>query len=155
MATRDVGFRDETKELIDLYTQNGTLSYKQAYALFKAENYDEIANALKVMLSVSNESECSIWLHVINKVWVGAYSDEDRYTVFSENESIFFRELVRKNGVMSRKYVMSKVLRTPYMTDKAASNLSDLEVIDIFKLRNGDVIYTLSMIFLSEVRKSG
>lgn len=155
VASREVGFRDETKELIDRYTKNGTLSYKQAYSLFKAENYEDIAQTLHAMLSISDDSECRIWMQVVHNVWIGAYNDEERSTVFNENENVFFRELLKNKGVLSRKKVLSKILRTPYMTDKVATNLDDLGVIDVYKLQNGEVIYTLSMNFLSEVRTDG
>jgi hypothetical protein len=147
------GFRSATKSFIDEYVDQGVLSAEIALLFYRAEKVSELLKALSVAIGSFDVEK--LWMHVVWNVWIGVYDEDDRETVFNEYDNVFFRELLREGGVISRKKVVSKVLRTPYMTDKVASNLDSLGVIDVYKLGSGDVYYALSLRLLSEAKLRG
>jgi hypothetical protein len=110
--------------------------------------------AMQSFICIDEDAELRIWKYVIHNVWKGIKNDKDTGTVFSSYENIFFRELLRKKGVMTREYTLRTVCATPDMNDRIVQRLASRGVLDTFKLKNFNVIYTLNLNFYREVMLS-
>ncbi len=147
--------RSESKALIKKYVDMGVLKKEQVYEVWESENYEQIMHALSNFLHIDGDKEQRIWMHVIQKVWVGCRADDELATVFSEEECIFFRELLRNRGVLTREHCLKRLFKTPHISDKTAGNLIEMEIIDSFKLRNYNIVYVLNLKFYQEAMKHG
>lgn len=145
----------ESKALIKSYVERGVLKKDQVYEVWQSESYEQIVGALSKFLHIDEELECRLWMHIVHNVWVGVRNDEDLATIFNEHENIFFRELLRNKGILTREQCLKRLFKTPHIADKTASNLIDMKIIDSFKLRNYNVVYVLNMHFYSEVVRHG
>lgn len=143
-------FKKQGKEKIKQYVKKGVLNASQMMRILDAENYSDIIKAISLFLEIDEDKSGLLWSHVINKVWMGVLTNEDRCTVFNEHENIFFREMLRNGGMLTRKHCIKNLFRTPRKSDNTATNLEEMGIIDSIKLKN-EVVYILNFDFYKEV----
>ena len=143
-------FKKQGKEKIQQYVNKGVLNASQMMRILVAENYPEIIKAISLFIEIDEKKSNLLWNHVINKVWVGVLTNEDRCKVFNEHENIFFREMLRNGGMLTRKHCIKNLFMTPRKSDNTAINLEEMGIIDSIKLKN-EVVYILNFDFYKEV----
>jgi hypothetical protein len=147
--------KKSSKDKVKEYVKLGVLNPSQIMHLWDADDYESIIFAISKFLNIDEEKTLMIWNHIINHVWIGVFDDDDKATVFNEYENIFFRELLKNKGMLTRKFCLENVFKTSHINDKVTKNLIDMEIIDSFQLTNWQVIYVLNLNFYKEVFVNG
>jgi hypothetical protein len=145
--------RNDGKKIIKQYADAGVLKSSQITALWNAESYEEMIEALSLFVELDNGKCERLWMYIIHNVWKGVADDDSRETVFGEEENIFFRELLKNKGVVTRTFAIDKVFKTPYICKEVVDNLIEMQIIDSYQLRNWEVVYVLNLNFYKEVFK--
>lgn len=136
--------RSEAKDLVHRYVDRGVLRKEQAWDLLHSKDAADLVSALQAFVLITEDVELRLWKHVIYTVWQGVRSDDEAVTVFSSCESIFFRELLKNKGVLSREFAVKHVFSSADMSDRVTARLASRGIIDVLKLRHFTVIYVLS-----------
>ncbi len=145
--------KKQGKEKIGKYVLSGILKSTHVANIIKADCYADIIAALSSFLEIDMEKSQLIWRYVIDNIWIGVKTDQDTSSCFDEYECIFFRELLRSKGTITREYCIKKVFKTPHISDRVTRSLEEMGIIDSFKLRNWEVVYVLNLNFYKEVFK--
>ena len=139
-----------SREKIFGYADSGVLTASQIHHIYDAENSKELIEALSKMVDIN---EVQVWSYIINVHWKGLMSTEDKESVFDKDENIFFRELLRKKGILSKQYCLDNIFKTEYFCEQAVKDLEDMGLIDKIELNNWEVIYMLNLDFYKKVIK--
>ena len=143
------------REKLKKYVNADVISSSHLLKIMDAETYDDIITALGCFLEIDEEKSKRIWEYVINNVWIGVKTDSEKSTCFDENECIFFRELLRNKGMLTRDHCIKKIFKTSHISDRVTGNLEDLKIIDRIPLRNREIVYLLNLEFHHEVFNRG
>lgn len=145
-----VQLKSETIQKINDYYHDGLISRDKHSNITTAQTLKQLQKEFLFYKDFDQKTEAKIWMHVINNVWKGVDTDENKRTVFNENEAIFFKNLLKKNGKLTRCYTLSKIFSTCYLNDRTAQRLEEMGIIDIFKLPNYEVLYSMNLHFYQE-----
>jgi len=146
--------KEESFEKICDYMQKGMIEQEKFISIVKSKNHKDLLKSMSFFQKFNLNDVAIYWLHVIENYWIGVQNQEEKTTVFNENENIFFRELLKNNGQLTRKYSKNKIFNSSWVNDKTTSILEEMGIIDIFKLTNNEVVYSLSLSFMQEVTHS-
>lgn len=142
--------RRQAFEKLNRYINNGSLDPKQFINLLNAKDHGDIIKTLQLLHTIDEKEEMQIWRHYIYHKAKGVINDNDRATVFDAEHLIFFREILKKKGVLTREYCLDKVFRTPHICDTRVEFLENLGLIERLELNNYRVIYILNIDFYTE-----
>lgn len=148
-----INLPSSSKDIICNYINSGYLPQGIITKILKAEDNEQIINSLSCLFCIDQEREDKIWRHIRNNVW----DIDDEATLFSLKDCVFLHLLLQNKGILLKKrdIINAKVkpIKTYELLDSVETGLKDLGIIDIYKLRNHEVVYVLNLEFYREVFK--
>ncbi len=143
--------KKESYKVIEAFFKDELIDKICYFSIINAKDYDKLIKALSFYDILDEDKIKQILYHVMKNVWMGVLTKEQRCTVFDQEENIFFKEILKNNGIMSRKYTADNIFRTEHINDRVATNLEEMGIIDIIRCANYEVIYILNIKFYNEV----
>lgn len=144
--------KKESVKVLKKYVNKGFIVASHLMNIIGAEDADEIIKAMSAFVErLDKERADKLLLHVIWNVFVGVENDDDKRTVFNEERIIFFRELLRNKGILTRSYAVKNIFKNGTIANATTDQLEQMEIIDKYPMRNYEVIYLLNLQFYKEV----
>lgn len=144
--------KKESVDVIRGYVDKGYLLGSHLIKIMGAEDGDEIVNAMSTFLDkLDREKSDKMILHVIWNVFKGVETDDDKATVFNEERMIFFRELLKNKGILTRSYAVKHIFKNDTIARMTTNQLMEMEIIDQYPMYGFEIIYLLNLDFYKEV----
>lgn len=138
------------REKLKAHVSKGSFDKKTLQQIFLSKDNDELISALVCSYNMTDNDKSSLWYHVIEKVW----DDEENDYNFDDYQCILFRAIVRNDGFFKRKDAMNLGIfkkMNQHKVKETARGLEEIGVIDVYVLRNKEVVYVLNRSLYMEV----
>lgn len=147
-------YSKETYQFLYLLHKKGTISDKNYIKFGECKSFNQILNLTQEQFSITENIFSKIREYVWNS-WNWKRGKIKDSVIFNEWQSIFMRELLKKNGIMTREECLNELLTDQQISSHvvALEEMNYLKSIKTSRLASSKTIYLINPDIVIECQK--